>query len=309
MCAQRDPDHRIAALAAAQHGPVAHRQLRELGLTNREIGYRLAVGRLHRVFPEVYLVGHKVLPREGRWMAAVLTCGRRAVLSHGDAAAHWDLLPARGRVVHVTTPSRSGRDPDSTRIRLHRVGTLRRWECTLIDGIPTTTVARTLLDLSPSLRPRAIEDVIGRADRLGLFDLVAVRRCLAEHPRQHGAPALRRTLATVTGEGAADVRSALEVRLLQLCDDHALPRPAVNTTVSGVLVDFHWPGTTVVVETDGYAFHSSPTAFERDRERDQHLTLAGYTVVRFTYNQVTQTPEAVAHRIRSLLGRGSPGAR
>jgi very-short-patch-repair endonuclease len=301
MCAPRDPDHLIAALAASQHGPVAHRQLRKLGLTNRQIGYRLQVGRLHRHLPEVYLVGHVVLPREGRWMAAVLTCGRRAVLSHGDAAAHWDLMPARGRLIHVTTPSRSGRDPDSSRIRLHRVGTLRPWERTLSDGIPTTTVARTLLDLSPHLRPRAMEDVIGRADRLGLFDLVAVRRCLAEHPRQHGAPALRRLLDSLAGKGAAELRSPLEVRLLQLCDDHHLPKPETNVTLAGYMVDFHWPGSNVVVETDGYAYHSSPTAFERDRERDQHLTLAGYTVVRFTYKQVTETPEAVMHRIRRLL--------
>jgi hypothetical protein len=181
------------------------------------------------------------------------------------------------------------------------VRTLRPWEGTLIDGIPTTTVARTLLDLSPHVRPRAMEDIIGRADRLGLFDLVAVGRCLAEHPRQHGAPALRRLLDTLAGHGAADLRSPLEVRFLQLCDDYDLPKPIANATVAGVVVDFHWPGTNVVVETDGYAFHSSPTAFERDRERDQQLTLAGYIVVRFTYNQVTQTPEAVANRIRRLI--------
>jgi very-short-patch-repair endonuclease len=210
-------------------------------------------------------------------------------------------MAPRGKLMHVTTPSRSGRDPDATRIRLHRIGTLRRWECALNDGMPTTTVARTLLDLSPLLRPRAMEDVIAQANRLGLFDLLAVRRCLAEHPRQHGAPALRRLLDDLEGVGAADLRSTLEVKLLQLCDDHGLPRPAANTYVAGFLVDFHWPGTTLIVETDGYAYHSTRTAFERDRERDQALTLAGYTVVRFTYNQVTRTPEAVAHRIRRLM--------
>ncbi|HEY6759224.1 MAG TPA: DUF559 domain-containing protein [Baekduia sp.] len=89
--------------------------------------------------------------------------------------------------------------------------------------------------------------------------------------------------------------------MLQLCDDHDLPRPVTNVTLAGILVDFHWPGTTLVVETDGYAYHSTPTSFERDRDRDQRLTVAGYTVVRFTYKQVTKTPNAVAHRIRRLL--------
>jgi hypothetical protein len=296
-----DTDHRIAAFAAAHHGVASHAELLALGVTVKSIEYRLAIGRLHRRHLAVYAVGHPLLSRPGRWRAAVLACGDGAVLSHWDAAAHLDLLPARGRLIRVTKPSSSGRDPDPSRIRLHRVRTLRAWEGTLIDAIPTTTVARTLLDLSPLLRPAAIEDVIGRADRLRLFDLVAVRRCLAEHPRQHGAPALRRLLDELEGVGASDLRSSLEIRFLQLCADHDLPKPLANVRVAGVVVDFHWPASRLVVETDGYAYHASRAAFERDRERDQQLTLAGCTVLRFTYKQVTQTPEAVIHRIRRLL--------
>jgi very-short-patch-repair endonuclease len=294
-------DRQIGALASRQHGPVGHQQLRELGLSQRAITHRINVGRLIRYHPEVYLVGHTVLPREGRWMAAVLACGATAVLSHGDAAAHWGLMPARGHLIHVTRPSSSGRDPDPRRIRVHRVATLRAWERTINDRIPTTTVARTVLDVAPLLRPRAMEDVIAQANRLGLFDLVAARRCLDEHPRQHGAPALRRLLGDLRGEGAADLRSTLEVRFLQLCDDHQLPAPRANVSLAGFLVDFHWPGTKLVVETDGFTYHSTPSAFEADRQRDQHLTLAGYTVVRFTYNQITREPEVSAARLRRLL--------
>lgn len=310
MCAQGDPDHLIAELAARQHGPVAHRQLRALGLPNRAIGYRLKVGRLHAYFPEVYLVGHTALAREGRWMSAVLACGRRAVLSHWDAAAHWGLMPSRGHVIHVSTPSRSGRDPARTRIRLHRVGTLRAWECAATEEIPTTTVARTLLDLAPHLRPRAMEDAIAQANRLDLFDLLAVRRCLDEHPRQHGAPALRRLLDALEGRGAADLRSTLEVLLLQLSDDHNLPVPVANAQVEGFMVDFYWPAAKLIVEADSYTYHAMPSAFERDRERDQQLILAGYTVVRFTHHQVTRKRKAVADRVLRLLTarRGSPGA-
>jgi hypothetical protein len=301
MSPRNDLDHRIAALAGGQHGPVSHRQLRILGLSHEQIAYRLRVGRLIRYFPEVYLVGHAVLPREGRWMGAVLACGEKAVLSHADAAAHWGLMPSRGRLIHVTTPVRSGRDPDRTRIRLHRVGTLRAWECALTEAIPTTTVARTLLDLSPHLRPRAMEDAIAQANRLDLFDLLAVRRCLDEHPRQHGAPALRRLLDALEGVGTADVRSILEVLVLQLCDDYGLPEPIANATVEGILVDFFWSTKRLAIEADSYTYHSMPGAFERDRERDQHLTLAGYTVVRFTHTQVTQQRALVRRRLRRLL--------
>ena len=302
MSPRNDMDHLVAALAARQHGPVAHRQLRALGMTQEQLAYRLRIGRLIRHFPEVYLVGHPVLPREGRWMGAVLACGEHAALSHWDAAAHWGLMSSRGSQIHVTRPSAVGRAPDRRRIKLHRVGTLRPWECTFNEGIPTTTVARTLLDLSPDLRPRAMEDAIAHANRLGLFDLLAVRRCLDEHPRQHGAPALQRLLDALAGTDAADLRSMLEVLLLQLCDDHQLSKPVTNAQVEGFTVDFYWPHKRLIIEADSYTYHSMPSAFERDRERDQQLTLAGYTVVRFTYKQVTRQPKAVADRVRRLLG-------
>lgn len=310
MRGQIDPDRQIAALATVQHGPISRWQLRDLGLTDKNIDYRLARGRLFRLYPGVFAVGQTAMPREGRWMAAVLTSGPSAVLSHGDAAALWDLAPPRGAVIHVSTSSRSGRVPDRRRVRLHRVGTLTDDEKAACDGIPVTTPARTLLDLAPSLRPRALEDVIERMDRLQLFDLVAVRRCLAAHPRQTGAPKLRMVLDRLAGGAAvADTRSPLEVALLQLCDDYNLPTPQANTLVAGYLVDFHWPGTGLVVETDGFAFHRTRTAFDADRERDQQLALAGYRVIRFTYDQVTRRRRDTARRLRRLIatsGSDSP---
>jgi very-short-patch-repair endonuclease len=146
-----------------------------------------------------------------------------------------------------------------------------------------------------------MEDAVAQANRLGLFDLLAVRRCLDEHPRQHGAPALRRLLDTLADNDAADLRSMLEILLLQLCDDHQLPEPVANAQVEGFTVDFYWPQKKLIIEADSYTYHSMPSAFERDRERDQQLTLAGYTVVRFTYNQITRQRQAVADRIRRLL--------
>ena len=301
MGAQNDTDHQIEALATQQAGVVLRSQLLAIGLGKKAIAYRVRSRRLVVEYNGVYAVGHRALTREGRWLAAVGACGAGAALSHGDAAAHWGLIPSQGRLINVTKPSSSGRDPDPRRIRLHRVATLRPWERTINDRIPTTTVARTLLDLAPLLRPRAMEDVIAQSTRLGLFDLVAARRCLDEHPRQHGAPALRRLLDDLHGEGPADLRSTLEVRFLQLCDDHGLPVPQANVSLAGFLVDFHWPGTKLVVETDGFAYHSTPSAFEADRRRDQQLTLAGYTVVRFTYKQITKEPERCAHHLHRLL--------
>lgn len=304
MAAHSDPDHLIAEIAARAHGVITYAQLRSAGLRRQAIAYRVGRRRLLELHPGVYAVGHARLAREGRWLAAVLAGGTRAVLSHGDAAALWDLLPSRGAVIHVTTPSRAGRVPDRRRVRLHRVGTLTEEETTEHDGIPVTTPARTLLDLAPSHRPRALEDVIERMDRLALFDLVAVRRCLDAHPRQSGVPKLRMVLGRLAGAPAAETRSPLEVAFLQLCDDHDLPTPLTNTIVAGFLVDFFWPDARLVVETDGFAFHRTRTAFDADRERDQQLALHGCRVVRFTYTQVTRQRRETARRLRVLL-RGS----
>jgi hypothetical protein len=159
-------------------------------------------------------------------------------------------MAARGVRIDVTTPLRSGRQPDRRRIRLHRSGTLAGDEVTVRDAIPVTTPARTLLDLASVLQPRALEDAIAQADRLERFDLVAVRRVLDAHPRQHGAPALRQLLDRLAGSGPADMRSPAEVAMLQLCDDYGLPAPQANVVIEGFLVDFHWPGTDLIVETD-----------------------------------------------------------
>lgn len=289
---------------------LARSQLRELGLTDKNVDYRLGLGRLLRVYRGVFAVGHARLTREGRWMAAVLASGPRAALSHGDAAAHWGLAAARGVLVHVTTPARSGRSPDAQRIRLHRIGTLTADEVTLRDDIPVTTPARTLLDVASVVRPRELEDAIAQAERLALFDLVAVQRVLDAHRRHHGAPALRAVLSRLAGADVAETRSRLEIALLQLCDDYGLPTPVANTAIAGLLVDFHWPGTDLIVETDGFSYHRMPTAFENDRDRDQVLMLAGYRVARFTYNQVKRQRRRTARRLRDLLAAsGSPGPR
>ena len=93
----------------------------------------------------------------------------------------------------------------------------------------------------------------------------------------------------------------MEVLLLQLSDDHQLPEPVANAQVKGFTVDFYWPHKRLTIEADSYTYHSMPSTFESDRERDQLLTLAGYTVIRFTYKQVTRQRNAVADRVRRLL--------
>lgn len=175
-----------------------------------------------------------------------------------------------------------------------------------MDGIPCTSVARTLLDLSTVVNRRDLERACDRAEVLQLFDLRALQDVLQRCNGHRGAGALR---AVLSGHaiGADLTRSELEERFLALCQLAALPRPECNTWLvlgpAGVEADFVWRDQRLVVETDGRIVHSTRQAFERDRRRDQRLMLAGWRVVRFTWREVVYEPSVVAETVRALLAR------
>jgi very-short-patch-repair endonuclease len=214
---------------------------------------------------------------------------------------HWDIDDGPVVPVHVSVVRRSGITQRRGTV-VHRVD-LRDDEVVVRDGIRTTTVARTLLDVAAQLRGRRLEQVVRRAARRRRFDLVEVEAVIARHRRAAGATELTRLLASLSGRGTDDARSRLEVAFAQLCDDFGLPRPQINAIIMDERVDFSWPGSTLVVESDGFEFHAMPTAFTADRRRDQRLTLAGYTVVRFTYDQVIGDRAGTARAVSALLSR------
>jgi predicted transcriptional regulator of viral defense system len=146
-------DRAIAELASRQHGVIARRQLITLGLGEDAIAYRLKRHRLHPLHRGVYAVGHHAVTRQALWMAAVMAGGPAAVLSHWSAAALWGLATDSSSVSHVTIPS--GKAPRRT-IRFHRAA-LPSDEVTVRDGIPVTTVPRTLLDMAATTDVRGLE--------------------------------------------------------------------------------------------------------------------------------------------------------
>ncbi|MFL5867815.1 MAG: endonuclease domain-containing protein, partial [Thermoleophilaceae bacterium] len=234
---------------------------------------------------------------EAHWMAAVLACGDGAALSHRDAAALYALRPSAATRIDVTIDSRNGRSR-RRRIRLHR-SPLPAEEVTVIDGIPVTSVARTLLDLAAVVQMDALKRAIKQAERLRLFDLTDVRAVLH---RNAGRPGAGRLAAALTAhEEPALTRSDLEDLMLALSRRHGLPKPLVNATVSGYEVDFLWASERLVVETDGREDHLTRHAFEEDRVRDARLTSLGYRVVRFTYRQVSYEQSFVVETLKRLL--------
>jgi very-short-patch-repair endonuclease len=297
----RHADGRIAALAASQWGVVSRVQLRALGLGRGAIDQRLAAGRLLPLHRGVYAVGHDRLARRGRFVAAVLASGAGAVLSHRSAAAVWGLRPSAGPWIDVTIPTRTGRKA-GTGIRLHRAGALTPDEATSRDGIPVTTPARTLLDLAATVQRHELARALNEAERLRIFDLTDTSAVLCRH---HTRPGTRNLAGALRQWDPAETltRSELERRFLELCAEHALPAPRVNTGVLGFEVDFLWEPERVIVEIDGWAYHSTRSDYETDRARDAELAAAGFRVVRFTYRRVFREPAAVARTLRRLLGR------
>lgn len=292
-------------LAARQHGVVERKQLRALGFKDPAIAYRVRAARLHRIHRGVYAVGHPVLEARGHWMAAVLACGPTAALSHASAAALWQLRASAGAKIDVTVRTSGGRDRPG--IRIHRCPSARPDETTIHDGIPVTTTARTLLDLAATLPRRQLERALDQAEILQLLDAHALDAVVRAHAGRSGTARLM-TVLVAHDPGTTLTRSALEDAMLELCRVHGLPRPLVNAHVAGLEVDVLFPAQRLVVETDGWRYHRTRAAFERDRERDAALTRAGHRVLRFTDRQIAGDPRTVAATLAAALAAGAVAA-
>jgi hypothetical protein len=276
-------------------------QLHAAGLRRSAIEKRVRRGWLHRVHRQVYAVGHPRLMGRGQMWAAVLAGGGVdvAVLSHRTAAAAWDLSPMPSGKVDVTSLQRS---TSTTRLRVHRGQRLDPLNDVVRqpDGLPVTSVARTLVDLAGVLTGQQLERTCHRAEVLRRLDAAHVERLLTT-TRRRGARNLRTALATLTRADPDITRSELEERFLALVAAAGLPRPVVNARVAGFEVDFLWREQFLIVETDGAATHLTPGAFEGDRRKDATLKVAGFRVVRFTWRQITDDGPRVVDVVFALL--------
>jgi len=289
---------RIAALAARQHGVVTRAQLVSLGLSRRAIEHRLRRGQLHLVTRGVYAWGRTELPVEGRWLAAVLTCGAGSLLSHRSAAALWGIREQRGGPIEISVPENARRRRSG--LRVHRRSGVHQGLATRHRGIPVTTPALTLVDLALVLTPGELEAAVNEADKLDLVHPNELRGLLADLTRLPGAARLSRMLDRRT---FALTDSALERRFLPLARRAGLPQPLTGSRVNGFKVDFHWPALGLVVETDGLRYHRTASQQGRDRLRDQVHAAAGLTTLRFTHAQVAHEPGHVEGTLRAVAAR------
>jgi very-short-patch-repair endonuclease len=286
----------IARLAGRQRGLVTRDQLREIGLTRDAIDNRVKSSYLHPVHHGVYAVGHTHLAHGARELAAVLACGPGAVLSHRSAASLWRLLPSTEDDPEVTVP---GRDCRRRGIHIHLVAALDPPDVRTLGGIPVTTPARTILDLAAVVSPRELEQALAEAYARRLARRSELVALLARLPRRPGFAALRALVER--DAGPAVTRSEAEERLLGLIRAAELPAPEVNVRIGRHEVDFLWREQGLIVEVDGFRYHSSRAAFERDRLRDAELGSQGFRVMRVTWRQIVDHPEALVARLGAAL--------
>jgi hypothetical protein len=290
----------IAVTAERQYGVISSEQLRDLGLDKFWVRRRVVAGLLHPVHRGVYVVGRPDLSLRGRYLAAVLACGPGAVLSYRAAAHLWGLRPnAAGRVEVTIGRNQSG--PAGT--QTYRTRALAPQEVTVRDRIPVTSVARTLLDLAAVLRPADLDVVIDRAERSGLFDLNAVVDVLGRARGKKGAPVLRRAVAAYR---PSTQKSELERGFTQLLKPASdIPSPSFNALTEGETgtheVDALWENHKLAVQLDGFAFHRTRRDREKDALSDADLELAGYRVMRLTWDDVTVNGERTLRRLRLAL--------
>lgn len=229
-------------------------------------------------------------------MAAVLACGDGALLAHRAAASLHDLMPGPGTaVIDVVAPRRRSHRG----IRSHLGGDTTLCG-TVIDGIPVTSLPVTLLHVAATMPRRRAVAALEQAQRIGTLDATPIHALLEACEGHRGAAILAAALDALADDPPW-LQSDTEERFRALLSDHHLPLPICNQLVEGELVDCLWPDRKLVVELDGYGYHSSRRAFDSDRRRDVVLTLAGFTVVRFTRSQVLQSPDAVMTAMRRLL--------
>lgn len=235
-------------------------------------------------------------------MAAVLASGPDAVLSHRSAAALWKIREDSRAAIDVTTPHRSR----SWRHICRHVSPTPAEEVTIKEGIPVTSVPRTILDLAATEPLDVVKGLLREMEFRELWDSLSLWDLIERYPGRRGIRKVTAALEGLKDEPVGEQKNPLEERFAPFCRRYRLPLPHFNHPIEAggksFQVDCHWPGTNQVVELDGWQAHGTRSAFREDKARDRRLAVAGYIVTHFTWNQLDDEPEAIASDLRALLG-------
>lgn len=297
-------DDAMRRLAADQHGVVSREQCRRLGASTDAMRSRVHTGDWRAVSPSVLRVAGAPVTDRSRVMAGVLDAGCRAVASHRTAAWLWGLPGFPFDRVEVTRLRGRGRRR-SNLATIHEPRALTEEHCTMVDGIPVTTLARTVFDLAGVLHParteRALDNALARSPAL----LPVLHRLLPELA-QRGRPGISVMRALLADRPATYVApaSGLEARAIALLDAAGIATER-QVDVGGTdwvgRVDLRVIGTNVVIEIDSVLHHTSHLDRARDAKRDAELRAAGHRPVHLTEHELVHEPYRAIGRVRAAL--------
>jgi very-short-patch-repair endonuclease len=297
-------DANLDPVIARQHAAFTRRQARAAGFHRATVTRRIARGTWATVNDHVLRLAAAPVTDRQQVMGVVLSGGPDTVATASTALAlrglrGFRLLPASA----VTT----GRPPRWALPGVTETYRLAAAQHTVVDGIPTATVARALFDLAAQVRlprlARAVDAALA-ARKVTVDELQAVIDDLAEHGR-HGSASLRAVIAQRQGSYVPPTTD-LESAFLELVRASDLPEPERQVNLGGTLgwigqVDFLWQAPNVVVETDGGPYHNSLTSRIDDERRDRSLEAAGWIVLRFSDLDVAHRPTSVIRTLSRAL--------
>lgn len=231
----------------------------------------------------------------------MLACGENAVLSHRSAAALWKIRPPVSGSIQVTAHSK-------TRERgalIQHSSDLPADEVTIEDGIPVTTVPRTIFDLAATSSIEVVEYAFAESEYLRHYDALSLQDLVDRYPGRRGVGKVRACLDSRRERPKGRVRSPLEERFVPFLRRHRLPLPRLNAWIEvgekRYQVDCLWQPQRQIVELDGWEGHGTRHAFREDRARDRRLRVVGYSVTRLTWSQLDDEPTQLAADLRGLL--------
>lgn len=296
-----EPAALCAEIIARQHGAISRKQAFGTGLTRGAIDRWLSSGQWRVVHPGVYVATTVPSSWHQRLMAAVLCGGRAALASHRSSALLWRLDGVAGDPIEISV--NAGRRIKGVIVHRRQLGDDPAVE--VRSGIPTTGIERTLLDLAAVSYPRRTALALDDALRRRLTTLEAIKDLIGGLRGRAGTGSLRK-LIEVRDERDARLESRLESALLNLLRSHGLPLPEPQHVVREghrvvARLDFAYAAQRLGLETDGYRWHSGVERWKRDIRRENHLKLLGWTLLRFTWEDVQDDPETVAMQIRDAL--------
>jgi hypothetical protein len=294
-------DIEVARRAAEEWGVLSVDELIECGLNHPAILRRVRRGLLHPTYRGVYAVGHRTLPKEGLWLAAVKACGRTARLSGFSSAELCGYYESdEWRMPEVTIVGGSTRSHPG--ICVHRTGELADRDWRYVRGIPVTSPARTLLDLAARLDRAPLRSLVRRAQGTHRVNVREIFEVLTRLGPRKGS----RRLAEIVADGPAPTRTVLEDVVLDLILAGGFARPDVNKPIHidgrRIVPDFRWPAQRLLVEADSAAWHENKVAREDDAKRQALLEAHDERVLRVTWEQ------AIVHRTQTLARLRAAGA-